>query len=581
MPGGSAPLKQYGIALLLLLTVGTSQADPSAAQVLHIAAARSAADSGLMDYLAAQFHTQVPDVTVTIEPVGALQALDLGREGKADLVITHHPQNEAIFMEDGNGSERVQFMYGEYVLYGPAEYLREFSNYTSSIQVMKEIAAREYPFLTPSPRSGTYRKIEELWALAGINPDWLGYENTGSSAAATLRQAANFSALTIADLSLFYSNRKQLPDDFTILYRGDIVFRNPFHAIVVNPQSHPGVNDVMARRFVDFLVSDKGQEAIRRFDRDRYSTSVYTPSAHLDRGLTVKKARFELERQQRWTIILVSLISALFILLLLLLFFGLRLRKAQSQHLKHELERQQMQYDRDLAIQANRIKDEFISVVSHELRTPLTSIIGALGLLRNQIDDRNSGDRTLLDVASRNSERLLLVINDLLDIEKVESGSIDLDLQPVKIRALIEEAIALNEAYAKKYSVAFQSDPTGGDVQVLADHNRLIQVLTNLLSNAAKFAPANSEVELRCQNMGERVRIAVADQGPGVGDMDKQKIFEKFTQVDSSTRREKGGTGLGLAISRALIRLHNGSIGVEDNQPHGAVFYIELPVYQA
>ena len=573
-------MKQYGIALLLFLVTGSTQADDPARQELRIAAARSAADSGLIDYLAAEFRNQVPNGRIRIEPVGALQALDLGREGQADLVITHHPQNEAIFMEEGNGVERVQFMYGQYALYGPAELLREFSNYTDSIQVMKEIAARQYPFLVPSPRSGTYRKIEELWALAGINPDWLGYENTGSSAAATLRQAADFSALTIADSSLFYANRKQLPDDFTVLYRGDIVFRNPFHAIVVNPQTHPRVNDLLARRFLDYLVSDGGQEAIRRFDRDQYSTAVFTPSAHLDRGLSAKKARLELERQQRWTILLAGLISVLFILLLLLLVFGLRLRKAQAQHMNHELEKQQMRHDRDLAIQANHIKDEFISVVSHELRTPLTSIIGALGLLRNQIDDKDSGERTLLDVASRNSERLLLVINDLLDIEKVESGSIALDLQPLKIRALIEEAVTLNEAYARKYSVAFHSDPLGGDVQVLADHNRLIQVLTNLLSNAAKFAPANSEVELRCQILGERVRIAVADQGPGVGDMDKQRIFEKFTQVDSSTRREKGGTGLGLAISRALIRLHNGSIGVEDNRPHGAVFYIELPVYQ-
>lgn len=572
-------LKRYGFLLFIAILSGIVQANDAApAQLLRIAAARSAADSGLIHFLAEEFRKQTPDVAIQIHPVGALQALDLGREGKVDLAITHHPQNEVLFMEQGHGLERTEFMYGEYALLGPVELLQEFSAYTNIAQVMHAIAAKEYPFLVPSPRSGTYRKIEELWALAGIDPNWVGYENTGASAASTLLESLELSALTITDLSLYYSNRGQLTGDIAPLYRGDIALRNPFHAIVVNAKIHPDVNNQQAIAFFEFLVSDAGQEAIRTYTQEKFSAAIFTPSAHLDRGLLARKAEQDLQRQSNWLQMMTTLVTVLVVMLIMLIFFGIRLRKAQQNHLNYELEKRQFQYDRDLAVQSNQIKDDFISVVSHELRTPLTSIIGSLGLLRNQFNDANSSENKLLDLASRNSERLLLVINDLLDIDKVESGSLHLDIQPLRLQALIDDALTLNASYADKYSVNYRFENPGDDIYVQGDKDRLMQVLTNLLSNAAKFAPANSEILIRCQHKNGDIRVSVNDQGLGVADEYKEKIFEKFTQVDSSLRREKGGTGLGLAISRALIRLHHGRIGVEDNQPHGSIFYFELPI---
>jgi signal transduction histidine kinase/DNA-binding transcriptional LysR family regulator len=572
-------LKRYGFLLFIILLPALAQAQNSASpQLLRIAAARSAADSGLINYLAEEFRKQTPDTSIEIHPVGALQALDLGRQGEVDLVITHHPQNESLFMEERHGLERAQFMYGEYALFGPVGLLQKFSTFTNIAQVMHEIAAREYPFMVPSPRSGTYRKIEELWALAGIDPDWVGYENSGTSSAATLLQSQQFSALTIADLSIYYTNREQLTGDIAPLYRGDIVLRNPFHAIVVNATTHPNVNEKQAIAFLDFLVSDAGQDAIRTFTQNKFSAAIFTPSAHLDRGLLARKAEQALKRQSKWLHMMLTLVATLLVMLILLIVFGIRLRKVQQHHMAHELEIKQSQYDRDLAIQSNQIKDEFISVVSHELRTPLTSIIGSLGLLQNQFNDANSSERKLLDLASRNSERLLLVINDLLDIEKMESGSLHLEMLPLRLHSLIEEALALNTSYADKYSVSYRFENPQEDIYVRGDKDRLMQVITNLLSNAAKFAPENSEILIRCQRKNDTVRVSILDQGPGVADEYKQKVFEKFTQVDASTRREKGGTGLGLAISRALIRLHKGNIGVEDNLPQGSIFYFELPI---
>ncbi len=225
-----------------------------------------------------------------------------------------------------------------------------------------------------------------------------------------------------------------------------------------------------------------------------------------------------------------------------------------------------------------RLKNEFISTVSHELRTPLTSIIGSLGLMRgNGLGEDPGQVRQLIEVAHGNSERLVRLINDILDIEKIESGSMEFEMQPVDLNALVEQAIADNEGYADRFGVVLVKERGVPDASITGDWHRLLQVMANLISNASKFSPAGSRVDVKLTPNGGTVRVAVKDNGPGVPLDFRDTIFDKFTQSDMSDSREKGGTGLGLSISKAIVEVHGGRIGFRNNAEGGATFYFDLP----
>jgi PAS domain S-box-containing protein len=225
-----------------------------------------------------------------------------------------------------------------------------------------------------------------------------------------------------------------------------------------------------------------------------------------------------------------------------------------------------------------RLKNEFIATVSHELRTPLTSVVGALGLLKREAAGKLPASAAMfLGMAQQNSERLAALINDILDIEKIESGSIRLHLASVAVAPLLERAVSLNAPYAAQFDVRFELQPLP-DVAVSGDADRLLQVMTNLLSNAAKFSPAGSAVAVSCAVRDRVVRIAVTDQGPGVPKEFRSRIFQKFAQADGGDTRQKGGTGLGLSICKAIIDRLGGTIGYASAPGQGATFYFDLPL---
>lgn len=226
-----------------------------------------------------------------------------------------------------------------------------------------------------------------------------------------------------------------------------------------------------------------------------------------------------------------------------------------------------------------RLKNEFIATVSHELRTPLTAIVGALGLLREEsaggLPEHAS---TFLDMASQNSERLAALINDILDLEKIESGRMDFRISPLAVKLLLERAVALNAAYGEKFDVRFELREPVPEATVPGNEDRLLQVLTNLMSNAAKFSPAGSAVTVSAAIRDRSVRIAVSDKGPGVPEEFRGRIFQKFAQADASDTRHKGGTGLGLSICKAIVEKLGGTIGYESTVGRGAVFFFDLPL---
>jgi PAS domain S-box-containing protein len=226
----------------------------------------------------------------------------------------------------------------------------------------------------------------------------------------------------------------------------------------------------------------------------------------------------------------------------------------------------------------DRMKTEFVSTVSHELRTPLTSIRGSLGLISGGVaGELPEAVKSLVGIAKSNCERLIRLINDILDSEKIESGKLRLDLQVVDIRQLVQQALAANEGFASQHGVSLVMRAPETPLHVRIDSDRMTQVLTNLLSNAVKFSPAGSPVEVRLSRTAQKVRVEVVDVGPGIPQEFHSRIFQKFSQADSSDTRQKGGTGLGLNISRALVEKMDGTIGFTSAAGAGTTFFFEMP----
>jgi signal transduction histidine kinase len=227
-----------------------------------------------------------------------------------------------------------------------------------------------------------------------------------------------------------------------------------------------------------------------------------------------------------------------------------------------------------------RLKDEFVATVSHELRTPLTSMSGSLGLLMGTMaGDLPVATRRLLAVAHKNSQRLVRLVNDILDIEKMQSGGAVFNFGRVDVRSLVEEAIEGNRGLAEGYGVRIRLEGALAVSDVRADPDRLAQVVANLLSNALKFSPAQDEVVVAIEEATDVVRISVRDHGAGISVDFKPHIFERFAQADATNTRQKGGTGLGLSIVKQIVDRFGGETGFTDAPGGGTVFHVELPCW--
>jgi CheY-like chemotaxis protein len=187
----------------------------------------------------------------------------------------------------------------------------------------------------------------------------------------------------------------------------------------------------------------------------------------------------------------------------------------------------------------------------------------------------------LVEVAERNGQRLLDLINEVLDIEKIESGRVSLVPEPIELEGLVGESLRLNQGFADRFHVRLVLQEERVQAMVRGDRKRLMQVMTNLLSNAAKFSPPDSAVDVELRHDQGTVRVSVSDRGPGIPEAFRSRIFGRFAQADSADSRIKGGTGLGLAISKRLVEMMQGRVGFEDRPGGGTTFFFELPVLAA
>ncbi len=238
--------------------------------------------------------------------------------------------------------------------------------------------------------------------------------------------------------------------------------------------------------------------------------------------------------------------------------------------------------DIDDRVQAELMRSEFVSTVSHELRTPLTSIMGALGLMRSRVvGPLSEKAQQLATIAYDNCDRLVRLINDLLEVEKMEAGKIVFDFKAESLEHLLTQAKEQNEIFAEQHGATIVVRPIEHDITIEVDEARFAQVMANLLSNAAKYSPPGGQITIAAQLLDGAVRVSVSDQGPGIPPEFRPRIFERFAQADASSGRSKGGTGLGLSIAKAIVEAHKGRIGFDTTDGQGTTFYFVLPTDQS
>jgi signal transduction histidine kinase len=274
---------------------------------------------------------------------------------------------------------------------------------------------------------------------------------------------------------------------------------------------------------------------------------------------------------------------AVVLLIITFLFFMLFMwRRLHTEYWQALAVRAELVRAKEAAEAANLAKGQFIANVSHELRTPLTAIVGALGL----VESGASGSlppqaMKLFEMAYQNGKHLATLINDILDFEKLNAGGMSFNCRPMALMPSIRNALELNHYYAERYRVAFVLENTlPEETRVTADGQRLLQVMTNLLSNAAKHSPAGENVFISLQKINGSLRVSIRDRGPGIPEAFRVHIFEKFAQADSSSANKDSGTGLGLAISKAIVEGMDGTIGFDSKVGQGTTFYFDLPLAQ-
>ncbi|MGQ9610021.1 MAG: ATP-binding protein [bacterium] len=228
-----------------------------------------------------------------------------------------------------------------------------------------------------------------------------------------------------------------------------------------------------------------------------------------------------------------------------------------------------------------QMKDNIISIISHEIRSPITSILNALLLIYEGENEKLSeSSKKWLDIAYRNSERLLSLVNNMLDISKIESGKIEFNFKKQDLIILIKQAVDDNLPYANQFNVRLRIDTNLQKAIVYIDGDRIIQVLTNLISNAVKFSPSDDEVVISISEHDNVFRVMVIDHGPGIPIDFQDQIFQKFSQADQRNTKRKSGSGLGLYISKMLVENMGGKIGFDSQIGKGTTFYFELPQYR-
>lgn len=230
---------------------------------------------------------------------------------------------------------------------------------------------------------------------------------------------------------------------------------------------------------------------------------------------------------------------------------------------------------------AEQAKEQFLSVVSHELRTPITAIRGSLGLVAAEVTGAlTAKSKELVGLALSNCERLLLLVNDILDMQKLEAGKMEFHFVPQPIKPLVVQSLENNRGYAEQLGATYVLREGSADAHVNVDAHRFEQLMANLLSNAVKYGAENDTIEVSIEAVNGHVRVGVTDHGEGIPEPFRHNVFERFSQAELSSNRKISGTGLGTNIVKLIAEAHGGSVSFTTATGKGSTFYVELPFYR-
>ena len=554
-----------GILLSLLLASPVYAGDKN---TLRIAAARSIVNTKVLDRLIQDFNELYPDVRIQLDSVGSLQAHVLAREGKTDATLTHYPPEDERLFEEGVVTKRSQFMHSEFAVFGPPGDELGLLQEHDIKDVLRKLAKHKAPFIAPSPQGGTYLKIGELWAIATVIPDWEWYENTNTTPLGTLRIAAEQEAYAIADIATYINNQEELSENLVPLHRGGYELRNVFSVMAVNSRQGSDVNAKLANKFHDYLVSDRGQEVINLVNREVLKSPVLVAAAHLDPRLLAEKARKDLLEANRQLVLLILVLSLIGIIFFIGLYYWRKNKFLEREQSRAEMARQ-------VAEHANQAKSEFLSRMSHELRTPMNAIMGFSQLLtmRDYDDNRDENVQEIIKA----SEHLLLLINDVLDLSRIESHSIDVHMENVSLAKTVKDSRGLTDPLREEHGIRLIVSE-GMDYSVRADPRRLKQVVVNFITNAIHAIRSKGEdkgyIRIKTLSINSDVEISFEDNGTGITEENQKKIFQLFF----STKAPGKGTGLGLSISQNIVKKLGGTITLDSKVLVGTTFTGRLPL---
>lgn len=559
------PLLKVLLVILLITVMPVCAVSADSEQPLRIVTGRSSFTL-VIEKLVNGFLSQHPNAKVEVVTLGSLQAMEEARRGAADVFITYYRPGEGRLLKEGVVSSRIEFMFSSYVILGPPDDPLGLVKETSIRDVLRRFSENESAFIISSQRGGTYKKMVELWTSAGINPDWPWYEIIDTTSLGVMRIAADQSAYTMGDIGTYLLNKEELSSSLVPLYQGGYELHKPFSVMSLNYEKSKRKKNFNTEKFVDFIISVRGQQIISQINKDVFNGPVFFPAAHFDPGVIAKKESVRLQTVNRNLYIVTGLLTVTGSMLLVLFYMFFRTRYLRREKVKAEI-------DKGIAELANNTKSEFLSRMSHELRTPMNAILGFSQLLEMKEQDEEKR-RNLHEIVSA-GQHLHLLIDDVLELSNIENNHTKILIEEVDVDGVIGDCITLCQDAVNKNQLNLS---VKGPVayKVRADVTRLKEVLINLITNAAKYNKPNGTIILEKKVIDENwLRLSVIDTGRGISKERQKKLFEPFERLGLELSGIEG-TGIGLVISKNLVELMSGRIGFESKSDQGSTFWIEF-----
>lgn len=552
----SLPIK---IIVMLLLCMPNILLASTHDNVVRLWVASTAAETGIFQWILDDFKTIHPEINIDLHVLGALAVLEHGRKGEADLIITHHPASERLFVSEGYGSVRVMLMFNEFAFFGHPKYVAEFSKYSDILDVLKYFARDQTPFNVPDPQSGTYTKLTELWSIAGIQPGWVGYETTGASSVYTLKNAALFGNFAFADMGTYLANRSYFVGKLVPIYRDNSALRNYYSVILVNKDKFPNVNEKAAQQLFEYLISDRGQARITSFVA--FGENLFSPAAHLDDGLKNIKAQSALRLKTH----LIDLMTGLILILIVScgIIFWLLQRSRRIEKLRSISEER---YNLAVSGSNDGIWDWDITnntaYISHRLNeilglpSGLSKINDPTNIWRERVhpDDRDDFVKSLkqyLDDASGSlfviEFRVLRTNDEFIWVLMRGKALRDTNGIAVRMSGSLSDITALKEHEALQHK-ALHDQLTGLPNRSLL-FDRLNQIILSCNRNQTQFAVIMVDLD-RFKNINDT-------HGHSSGDIVLQTLAQRFRNVlrNSDTIARIGGDEFVVILPNADIEL--------------------------